>query len=54
MSTNGDVCSRYITPDTGPRAVTQFAPFCALTNEACPSLGLRLIPRADSDDNGEV
>ena len=41
------MCARYITPDTGPRAVTQFEPFCALTNKTCPTAGLRNKPRGN-------
>lgn len=54
MVTNDFICVRHVIPDTGPRAVTQFEPFCALTNEACPTRGLRMMQRADSDDDGEI
>ena len=55
MPTNEDLCARLVLPDTGPRAVSQFEPFCSLTHEPCPSNGQRLMPRADSDgDAGEV
>lgn len=52
MPTNPDVCAKWTRPDQGPRAVSQFEPFCQV-EEKCPSMGMRLTPRADQESDSE-
>ena len=50
------ICLRYIFPDP-VRPGCQFAPFCLLTDDACPTSGLRNKPRSNyqpSDEGGET
>lgn len=50
LPTNPDTCAKWVRPD--PRSMTQFLPFCQV-EEKCPSLGLRLTPRADQESDSE-
>lgn len=44
------LCLRWITPDTGPRAVTQFMPFCGADLE-CETQGRKTQPEAQLVDH---
>jgi len=46
------ICYRWITPDSGPRAVSQFEPFCAADFE-CEGKGIR-HPLEFVNINGEM